>query len=257
MKNLSYFKNKTILITGASSGIGLAIAKKLMKIDCKLILISRRIEILEKLKSESTNAEINAHKNDVSDKEDVNLIYEKLKKNKIDIAILNAGKGNTYKPGSFNIYDAEEIMKTNYFGVLYWIEHIIKMIGEDEKGIIAVVSSLADVRGFSSSGFYSSSKAALSNIIESLRIDFRKKIKFITIRPGFVDTAMTKTNDFPMPFLMSSENAAEIILKGIEKEKSIIQFPFPMVLLTSIIKFLPSGIYDFLSEILYLNKTKT
>jgi short-subunit dehydrogenase len=94
----------------------------------------------------------------------------------------------------------------------------------NKKGIIATVSSLADNRGYSKSGFYSASKAALSIFAEGLSVDLKSfGIKVITIKPGFVKTPMTDQNKFKMPLIMPAEKSADYIISGIEKEKSIIQ----------------------------------
>src|SRR5690606_12156182 len=98
-------------------------------------------------------------------------------------------------------------------------------------GIIVGISSLAEVRGFPLSAAYCSSKSAVSIFLESIRIELKKyNIKVITVKPGFVKTHMTDKNEFHMPFLMEPERASEIIIKGIRKEKKIIQFPLPTVL---------------------------
>ena len=113
-----------------------------------------------------------------------------------------------------------------------------------EQGIIAPVSSLADNRGYSGSGFYCASKAALSIFTEGLSIDLKKHgIKVITIKPGFVKTPMTDKNKYKMPFMISAEKSADYIISGIEKEKAIIQFPIPTVLGAKIIGLLPNWIY--------------
>ncbi len=132
--------------------------------------------------------------------------------------------------------------------MVYFIEEILPDFIDRREGMIVGVSSLADNRGYSGSGFYCASKAAVSIFLEGLRVDLKKhNIKVITVKPGFVKTPMTDKNDFRMPFIMSAERAANIILKGIRKKKSLIQFPFRMVLLTRLIGFLPGRIYEFLS----------
>ena len=242
-------ENKTILITGASAGIGRAIALRLAKKNCRLFLTARRIDLLEEIKNSPLNsAQIEIFKCDVSKKEEVSAAYAKAKEifGKIDIAILNAGTGSPISVENFNSHGGEDAFGINFFGAVYWIELLIKDFIEKQEGIIAGISSLADNRAYGAT-FYNPSKAALSVFLEGLRLDLRKyNIKVLTVKPGFVDTHMTSKNKFKMPFIMSADKAARIIISGIEKEKCIIQFPLPMVFLTRILGLLPSKVFDFL-----------
>ena len=114
--------------------------------------------------------------------------------------------------------------------------------------MIVGVSSLADARGYAQSGFYCSSKSAATKLLESVRVELKPhNIKVLTVKPGFVKTPMTDKNEFHMPFLMDVDKAAKIILKGIKKEKRIIQFPFPIVISSRLIRILPNFLFDWLS----------
>jgi short-subunit dehydrogenase len=105
------------------------------------------------------------------------------------------------------------------------------------------------VRGFPRSAFYSSSKAAATILLESLRIELKKyNVRVITIRPGWVDTPMIKKNEFKMYFILNVEKAARIIIRGIKKEKRIIQFPFPIVFGSKLIKILPDFLFDYFAS---------
>ncbi|MCF6270407.1 MAG: SDR family NAD(P)-dependent oxidoreductase [Melioribacteraceae bacterium] len=247
------FKNKTILITGASTGIGKAIGEKLLDINCNLILTARRDEKIEEWVNNFQNrkAEILIQKNDVTNKVSVAESYLKAieKFGNVDIAILNSGVGESITPQNFNSEAAEKIMNTNFLGVVYWIEQLLPAMIERQSGIIAPVSSLADNRGYSGSGFYCASKAALSIFAEGLSVYLKKfGIKVITIKPGFVKTPMTDKNKFKMPFMISAEKSADFIISGIEKEKAIIQFPLPTVLGAKIIGLLPNWFYRLIAK---------
>lgn len=245
------YSGKNILITGASSGIGLQLAKDLSKENCSLFLIARREELLIQLKEElkTKPAEIFLFKNDVSDKEDVSKVFADVKKaGRIDIAILNAGTNSKLKPEEFSSEDAENIYGVNLFGIIYWAEHLIGEMKANNDGIIAGVTSLADARGFSKNAFYSSSKAAATILLEGMRVDLLKyNIKVITVKPGFVWTPMTRPNNFYMPLLMDVKKASKIILDGIKKEKRVIRFPLPIAVGSMSLKLLPNFIYDRLS----------
>ncbi len=242
------FKNKTILITGASTGIGKALGEKLLSEDCNLVLTARRNNKIEEWvnRFDSSKAKTLILKNDVTDKKNVAESYQKIinKFGSVDIAILNSGIGKEVTPETFSSEIAEDIMNTNFLGVVYWIEQLLPEMMKKNGGIIAPVSSLADNRGYSRSGFYCASKSALSNFAEGLSIDLKKYgIKVLTIKPGFVKTPMTDQNKFKMPFLISAEKSAELIIAGIKKEKAIIQFPIPTVLGAKILGLLPNWFY--------------
>ena len=247
------FNNKTVLITGASSGIGKAVGEKLLQINCNLILTARRNDIIENWvnKLENKKANILILKNDVINKSNVAQTFAKITEEfgNIDVAILNSGIGKNVTTQNFSSQIAEDIINTNFLGVVYWIEQLLPNMMKNKSGIIAPVSSLADNRGYSGSGFYCASKAALSIFAEGLSIDLAKfGIKVITIKPGFVKTKMTDQNKFKMPFMISAEKAAEKIIAGIKKEKSIIQFPFPTVLGAKIIGMLPNWVYRLIAK---------
>ncbi len=100
--------------------------------------------------------------------------------------------------------------------------------------------------GSRKSGLYCASKAAASSFLESLRVELSMhNVKVITVKPGYVKSPMTDKNEFPMPFLMEADKAAKIILRGIKKEKKIIQFPFPIVWGAKFVKLLPNSLFDY------------
>ncbi len=248
------FENKVVLITGASTGIGKELAITLSKINCKIILVARRVDLVEKLVDEilsESKAEFLTLKCDVSKKVEVVDTYKKSirKFGRIDVAILNAGFGENMQVEEYNSEFAETTFGANVFGIIYWVEQLLPDFLKRRNGYIVGISSLADNRGFSESGFYCASKAAASIYLEGLSVELKRhNIKVITVKPGFVKTPMTDKNDFEMPLLMEADKAAEIIVKGIEKEKRTIQFPFPIVLATKLIGLLPNWLYEFFAS---------
>lgn len=245
------FKNKTVLLTGASSGIGYSLAKLLPKENCSIALISRRIEILDKLVNEigSDNVRISAYKCDVGEIEEVKTTFGEIKKDfgKIDIAILNAGTSSRKDINTYSASVANEIFKVNTLGIVNCVEQLLPDYINHKEGMIVGVSSLAESRGFPKSGFYSASKAAATLLLESLRIELKPyNIKVVIVKPGFVRTPMTDKNEFHMPFMIEVDKAAKIILNGIKKEKKIVQFPLPIVISSKLVKFMPDWLFDFL-----------
>ena len=247
------FNNKVVLITGASTGIGKAIAQKLMNENCRLVLLSRRTELIKEYINQKLieNNQLLILKCDVTKKEEVASAYKQIKEKfgKVDIAILSAGVGHPpLTVENYNSRFAEETFSTNVLGIVYWVEQLLPEFVNRKEGIIVGVSSLADNRGFSGSGFYCASKASASIYLEGLRLELKRYgIKVITVKPGFVRTPMTDQNKFKMPLLMEPDKAADIIIDGIRKEKRIIQFPWQTFLASRLIGLLPGSLYEWLA----------
>jgi short-subunit dehydrogenase len=247
------FSNKVVLLTGASSGIGYHLVRKLANENAKLAIISRRKELLDNLVNEfkSTNDNITAYKCDVRDFDEVQSIYNRIKNDfgQVDIAILNSGVSYRMIENSFEIQKAQEIFDTNFFGVVNFVNVMQNDFIKRKSGVIVGVSSLADVRGFPGSGFYCASKSALTIYLESLRVELLKhRIYVITVKPGFVRTPMTDKNEFHMPFLIEPNVAAEIIVEKIKRNKRIIEFPFILSSFVKLLKFMPVSIFDYIAS---------
>jgi short-subunit dehydrogenase len=244
------FTDKSIVITGASGGIGLEISTILSREKCKLALLSRSIEKLQKFASEygSSHNIILPIQCDVSKKEQVNSALDKVIETfgGIDIVILNAAIGVRSDPENFSAETGEKIFRVNLISSLYFFEKLLPLFIKKKSGMIIGISSQADTRGFPRSGFYNASKAAFTRLLESLRIELKGYgVKVITVRPGFVKTHMTEKNEFYMPLLMNAEKAARIIVKGIRKEKRVIQFPFLIAIGTKLLGLLPGSWFEF------------
>ena len=244
-------KNKVVLLTGASSGIGYSLAKSLPKENCSLALISRRKNILDELISgiENSNSKILSYKCDVGKIDEVRKTFSQVKNDfgKIDIAILNAGVSHRTDIKEYSAEIAKEIFDANALGIVNCVEQLLQDFIQRKEGMIVGVSSLAEARGFPKSGFYNASKSAASLLLESLRVELKPfNVKVITVKPGFVRTPMTDKNEFHMPFLMNVDKAVKIIIDGIIKEKHIIQFPLPTVIGSKIVKFIPDWLFDYL-----------
>jgi short-subunit dehydrogenase len=164
---------------------------------------------------------------------------------KIDIAILNSGVGYSSSALNYSSVEAEKTFNTNVLGTVYFIELLLPDFISEKRGVIIGISSLGDGKGFPKSGFYSASKAALTIILESLRIELKKyKIKVITVKPGFIKTPMTDKNNFKMPYLMSVEEGSRIILNGLKKDKKIIEFPWQTTIGAKILRMMPTKWFE-------------
>jgi short-subunit dehydrogenase len=247
------FSGKTIILTGASGGIGLELSKALANHKCNIALLSRRKEITDKLAADlaNTGSKILSLKCDVTIKEDVKTCFDTIMREfgSIDSAILGAGVGFRTEVEEFSSEIAYKTFAVNVFGITNFLELLVPYFIKKKEGMIVGISSLADVRGFPNSAFYCSSKAAATILLESTRVELKKyNIKVLTVKPGFVKTPMTDQNEFKMPLLMSAKKAAEIIINGIQKEKTIIEFPLPTAIGSKILGLLPNSMFDFIAE---------
>lgn len=245
---------KKILITGASEGIGRSLAIQFSRKEkVQISLISRNEHRLREVGEiiHSNGSECFIFPCDVSNKEELQETIRNAFQSMsgIDIAILNAGiSRNSWITDDDYSSNLEDIFKVNVFGVAYSLESLSCLM-QSKGGIIAIVSSLADSRGYPSSSAYSGSKAAVTKIAEAARIELAPfGIKVVTIKPGFVRTNMTAKNKFPMPFLMEVDKASEIIIDGLNKSKRYIQFPFPTLVLAKFISIIPNRIFEFFAS---------
>ena len=240
---------KKIWITGASSGIGKALAEKFSLEVWRVAASARRKEILDKM---SSHENIFSYPLDVTNEEQVKNSFEKIVEDfdGLDLCVFSSGTYDPKLEKGINIKQNKFVMETNFFGVLHCINSVEKYFKEKQVGHISIVSSIAAYRGLPNSSGYGPSKAALTNLTESLYFDFKKfNVRISLISPGFIKTPLTDKNDFPMPFIKSPEFAAVKIFNGLTKTKAFeIHFPKQLTLFLKFLRILPYKLYLFLID---------
>jgi len=240
---------KKVWITGASSGIGKAVAEKFAEEGWKVAVSARRKEILDEM---AKNQNIFSYPLDVTDQERVNNVFTNIinEFGNIDVCIFSSG---TYDPKNEETIDVEKInnvININFLGVVKCVKAVESYFKKKRRGQISIVSSIAGYRGLPNSSGYGPSKAALTNFTESIYFDFKKfNVRVTVISPGFIKTPLTDKNKFSMPFLETPEFAAKKIFEGLIKKKSFeIHFPKSLTLILKFLRVLPYKIYLFLID---------
>lgn len=234
-----HFDNKICLVTGGGSGIGKAVALMMAENGARVVVSGRNTDRIKEVAKLHVN--ISSHQLDVSEKSSWLKIYNHFQKtlSTPDFIVHNAGACKYIDLPDFPSEVFEEIMKVNFMGIINGISTFMPKMLEENKGhIIAVTSSVARLP-LPRAEAYGASKAAATYMIDSLRIALSEtNIKLTTVMPGFVETPMTDQNDFPMPFIIKPEVAADRIMKGIVKGKKDIFFPnrftWPLRLIASL-----------------------
>ncbi|HMC22457.1 MAG TPA: SDR family NAD(P)-dependent oxidoreductase [Thermoanaerobaculia bacterium] len=228
------------IITGASSGIGAAVAREMSRRGYALALIARRAELLDQLVRELPNSI--ALPCDVTDSA---AVHEAVKRaGQCDVAIANAGVGMMGWAAK-SVADAEMMMRVNYFGMLYLFDAVIPSMIERRSGHFAGIASLAGLRGLPTASGYSASKAAIQAFLDSARAELaRFGIRVTTVNPGFIATAMTDKFTFKPPLMMHVDKAAKIIVNGIERGGRIVEFPWPTSIAVRLSRMLPAWMVD-------------
>ena len=238
-------EKKVIWITGASSGIGKALAIKFAENGWIVAASARRENLLKEL--QNINQNIYPYPLDVTDIEKCKLTAKSIidNLNSIDICVFGTGMHDPKSEKQFNLNKIREIMEVNYFGTMNSINSIYDYFSEKKNGQISIISSVAGYRGLPAAGAYCASKAALTSFTESLNFEMKmKNVRVSLISPGFIKTPMTDQNDFPMPMIKSPEFAAEQMFKGLTKSKGFeIHFPKSFTTIMKVLKVLPNGLY--------------
>ncbi|MDR2709840.1 MAG: SDR family oxidoreductase [Burkholderiales bacterium] len=249
-----------IFITGASSGLGEALAHQYAQNGATLGLFARRYDRLcalrETLMASSlavSPSSIYLYEGDVTEAQALQRAAENFLATvgAPDIVIANAGISHgtiTGGEGEADLPVFREVFNTNVMGIVNTFHPFIDAMREARRGTLVGVASVAGFRGLPGSGAYSASKAAAISYLESLRVELRGSgVAVVTLCPGFIATVMTANNPYPMPFLISAPKAAELMMRAIAQKKRRYVFPWPMMLAGKLLRVLPNAIYDALA----------
>ena len=233
-----------ILITGASSGIGAALARRYARPGMRLALGGRDLQRLDDVAAacRRLGATISAKAIDVTDPAAMRAWVLAIDaESPLDLVIANAGISSHSIGNGESEARARAVFAVNLEGVLNTAYPAISRMTERRHGQIALMSSLAGYRGFPDAPAYSASKAAIKALAEAWRGELSARgIRVSAICPGFIETPMTARNKFPMPFLMTAERAADIIARGLARDRARISFPLLMALGSWLVAAIPA-----------------
>jgi short-subunit dehydrogenase len=247
--------SKTVVITGASSGIGKALALEFAQRGYNLGLAARRLDKLEALRAEIAllpgcqNLQVEIIELDVNNTNAVgpalHTVFSHL--NQVDVVIVNAGVNKLTGVGKGQLNDELGLMQTNLLGAIATINAAVEWFKQAGGGHVVGISSLASLTPIPKQAAYCATKAGLSMYLDAAAIELKKyKIDFTKILPGFVKTEIVDDMD-KFPFLVSAEQAAREMVNHIEKRRSVGVVPgYPWKLLKPLLANMPTGVWRYM-----------
>ncbi len=238
-----------VFITGASSGIGQALAARFLQSGYRLALVARRsAELTAWAREHGAATQCAVYSADVRD---INSITGAARaciaaQGLPDVVIANAGISIGIDSAEFDDLDVlRTTLETNVIGLAATLQPFVRGMCERRRGVLVGVASVAGVRGLPGHGAYCASKAAVISYCESLRGECRPfGVKVVTLSPGYVDTPLTRDNRYPMPFLMPSEAFAQRAYRAIEIGEAHPVIPWQMGIVSTLLRHLPNAIFD-------------
>ena len=237
-----------VFITGASSGIGAALARHYAARGASVGLFARRAEALTGLANQLPAERCATYAGDVRD----STVLDRAAREFITrfgaptVVIANAGVSLGALTGhAEDLPVFRAVIETNVIGIVNTFAPFVEVMQAAGRGTLAGIASVAGFRGLAGSGAYSASKAAAITYLESLRLELRDSgIAVVTICPGYIATPMTATNPYRMPFLLDPDKAARLIARAIERRKRFYVLPWQMAIVGFVLRRLPRPIYD-------------
>ena len=236
-----------VVITGASSGIGEALAREYAKQGATLGLIARRARTLSQLKDSLSSACLTyaADVRDAQAMQQAGADFVKLH-GFPDVVIANAGISHgTLTEHTQDLEAFQSIINTNVLGMLNTFHPFVAGMRGLKRGMLVGIASISGFRGLPGAGAYSASKAAAISYLESIRVElYGSGVGVLTVCPGYIATPMTANNPYPMPFIISAQDAAKKIIRAVERRRKFLIIPWQMAILGRILKILPLWLYD-------------
>jgi short-subunit dehydrogenase len=248
------FRNKRVWLTGASSGIGEALVAPLVARGARVAITARRHDRLDAIAARHRSDAQPAVMPFPADVTSRTSVLETARAIEfawggIDVAIFNAGGHQRLADDAFRADAYIDTMVLNYFSVVFGLEAVVDGMRTRGSGHVAAVASLAGYRGLPTAAAYGASKAAVIHLLDAIRFDLEPQgIGVTVINPGFVKTPLTDRNRFPMPFLISAEDAARRIVNGLERDRNEIHFPAPFSWALKLMRVLPFPAYEFVMK---------
>jgi short-subunit dehydrogenase len=236
-----------VFITGASSGIGLALAAEYARRGAILGLVARRGDPLAELARRFPQTPVSIYVADVRDAAALaGAAAQFIAQHGVpDVVIANAGVSRGAVTGHGDLDVFREIMDVNYFGMVTTFEPFAGPMTAARRGTLVGVASVAGVRGLPGSSAYSASKAAALRYLEALRVEMRPHgVAVVTIAPGYIRTPMTAHNPYPMPFLMDVDRFAEKAADAIARKARFAVLPWQMRFAAMLLHVLPRWLFD-------------
>jgi short-subunit dehydrogenase len=243
------WSQKVVFITGASSGIGRALAVELGRRGAWLGLLARRAETLREIVGdvEAAGGRAIALPADVKDAQAVSAAAAQVRQTygRMDVLIANAGVAGTTDARDLRPEEVANVINVNVLGAVNSVTAVLPEMVERGGGHLVVISSLAAYRGLPKSAAYCASKAAVSAFFESLRVDLRGSgVDVSIIHPGFIKTPLTAGREAQMPYLMELDAAVGKIIRAIEKRKKSYAFPWQLASIVRAAMLMPVPLYD-------------
>ncbi|HEX3380929.1 MAG TPA: SDR family oxidoreductase [Paraburkholderia sp.] len=236
-----------VFITGASSGIGLALAGEYARRGAILGLVARRGDALAAFQQSHPQNTVSIYALDVRDAEALADAAARFiaEHGLPDVVIANAGISRGALTGHGDLRTFREVMDINYFGMVATFEPFAAAMAEAKRGTLVGIASVAGVRGLPGSGAYSASKSAALKYLEALRVEMRPfGVGVVTIAPGYIRTPMTEHNPYNMPFLMDADRFAAKVAGAVERQTAFAVFPWQMRVAAMLLHVLPRWLYD-------------
>ena len=237
--------SRCVWITGASSGIGLALAERMMR-DGWIVAGSARSERALQELAATHEGRFFAYPLDVTEKSAASDVVARIRadRGRLDLAVLAAGTHKPIEIENFCTNTFRDLIDINLMGVINCLAAVMPGFVAERSGHIAIVSSVAGYGGLPTASAYGATKAALINMTEALKPDFdRNGLKLQLVCPGFVRTPLTDKNTFSMPFLMEPEDAAEAFYRGLQSDRFEISFPRIFAIILRFINMVPYRLY--------------